>query len=559
MERHENSVDVESMEALYQQGLRDIRPGEVVKGTVVAVTDNEVMIDVGYKAEGVVSLDEFKEPPKVGDEVEVFVRSLSGESGIVLSKREADRRKRWEEILEAKKSGTPISGVIKERVKGGYRVDLDGYVGFLPQSQADIRPVKDPDSLVGEASSFKVLEAKMEGRVPNIILSRRAWLEEELERERKAFWDRMVEGKVLEGQVKRIVDYGVFVDLGPVVGFMHISDISWKRISHPSEVLKEGQRIWVKVLSFNKDENKISLGMKQLTPDPWEDVDKKYPEGSRVKGKVVRLVNFGAFVELEEGVEGLIHVSELSWTRRVKHPSEILKEGDEVECVVIGVDKENRRISLSLKRVEENPWEKVEEKYPVNAVVKGRVVKILPNRVIVELEEGIEAFVNAEDLAWSRRLKKPSDLVQVGDEVQVRILEVDAKRRRIRAGIKQVLPDPWELFLNKYKEGDVIEGEVTGLTDFGAFVKITDEVEGLVHVSQLDDKRVNRPEDVVKVGDRVKAVITKIDKDNRRVSLSVKEYKLMKEKEELQQVLSQESGGSGFKLGDILKDVLKNR
>ena len=550
-ERQENL----SMESLYEETLRRLHPGEIVKGKVVAVTDNEVLVDVGYKAEGAIPKVEFAEVPQVGDEVEVFVRSLSGESGIVLSKREADRRRRWEEILRAKEEGSPVSGVIRERVKGGYRVDLGGYIAFMPQSQSDLRPLSDPDSIVGETSNFKVLDAKMEGKNPNIVVSRRAWLQEELEREREAFWNRLVEGKVIEGQVKRIVDYGVFVDLGPETGFMHISDISWKRISHPSEVLKEGQRIWVKVLSFDREKRKISLGMKQLTPDPWEDVDRKYPEGSRVKGRVQRLVDFGAFVELEEGVEGLVHISEFSWTRRVKHPSEMVKEGDEVECVVIGVDKERRRISLSLKRVEENPWERVEERYPVDSVVKGKVVKVLPNRVIVELEKGVEAFVNAEDLTWSRRLRRPSDVVKVGDEVQVRILEVDPKRRRIRAGIKQVLPDPWELFLANYREGDVIEGEVTSITDFGAFVKITDEVEGLVHVSQLDDKKVNRPEDVVKVGDRVKAVIMKIDGENRRVSLSIKEYKLMKEKEEVGQLLSHEGGG--FKLGDILKDVLK--
>ncbi len=547
--------NVEDIGALYDQSFRELRPGEIVKGTVVSVTSNEVLVDVGYKAEGVVPLSEFETPPVQGEEIEVFVKSLSGEGGIRLSKKEAERIRRWEEIEKAWNKGDYVEGVIKEKIKGGYRVDLGGYLAFLPQSQADIKPLEDPESIVGTKSLFKVLDIKTTTRGPNIIISRRKWLEEELEREKQAFWERMVKGKVIEGQVKKIMDYGVFVNLGPVDGFMHISDISWKKIAHPSEVLREGQRIWVKVLDFDKEKEKISLGMKQLTPDPWEDVEKKYPVGAKVKGKVVSLANYGAFVELEEGVEGLIHISEFSWTKRIKHPSEVLKEGDEVECVVVDVKPKERRISLSLKRIQENPWEKVEQKYPVDAVVEGRVVRIFPNRVIVELEEGIEAFVNAEDLAWSRRLKRPSDVVSVGDVVKVRILEVDAKRRRIRAGIKQVLPDPWEEFLAKFKERDVIEGEVTSVTDFGAFVKIIEGVEGLVHVSQLDDKKVNKPEDVVKPGDKVRAVITHIDKEGGRVSLSIKEYKLMKEKEEVKEIVSSQEEGV-FKLGDILKRAI---
>ncbi len=555
-ERRENSM--EDMETLYESSFREIKPGDIVKGTVVAVTDSEVMVDVGYKAEGVIPKVEFDQLPAVGDEIEVFVRSLAGEGGIRLSKREADRRRRWQAILEAKEKGDYVDGKIVEKVKGGYRVDLGGFTAFMPQSQSDLRPLENPESLVGEESKFKILDIKEGGKTPNIIVSRRQWLEEELERERQAFWDRLVEGKVLEGQVKRIMDYGVFVDLGPVTAFMHISDISWGRVNHPSEVLREGQRIWVKVLSFDREQGKISVGMKQLTPDPWEKVDEKYPEGAKVRGKVTRLAKFGAFVELEEGVEGLLHVSELSWTKRVKHPSEMLKEGDELECLVLSLDKENRKISLSLKRIEENPWEKVDKKYPVDAVVKGKVVRVLPNRVIVELEKGVEAFVNAEDLTWDRRLKRPSDLFSVGDEVEVRILEVDPSRRRIRAGIKQVLPDPWESFRAKFKEGDVVEGEVVSLTDFGAFVKVMEGVEGLVHVSQLDDKKVSKPEEVVKVGDKVKAVITKIDPEARKLNLSIKEYKLLKEKEEVKSMLSQEAEG-GFKLGEILKDVLKSK
>ncbi len=555
----EEFKEMNEMDSLYEETIKPLHPGDIVKGTVVSVSDKEVMVDVGYKAEGVIPISEFKEPPQVGDEIEVFVRSLAGESGIQLSKKEADKRRQWRDILKAKEEGTYVKGVITKRVKGGYRVKIGEYEAFLPMSQADVKPIDDPDSLVGVESYFKVLDAKLEGKNPNIVVSRKEYLREELEREKEEFWSRMVEGKVIEGQVKKVMDYGAFINVGPVDGLLHINDISWKRIKHPSEVLREGQRVWVKVLSFDREKEKVSLGMKQLTPDPWENIEEKYPVGSRVKGKVSGITDYGAFVELEEGVEGLIHISEFSWTKRIKHPSEVLKEGDEVECVVIDIKPDERRLSLSLKRVEENPWENVEEKYPVGAVVSAKVKKILANRVIVELEEGVEAFINADDLTWSKRLKKPSDILQVGDELKVKILEVDGKRRRIRAGLKQIMPDPWQEFVSKYKEGDVVKGEVTSVTPFGAFVKLTDEVEGLVHVSQLDDKKVKAPEDVVKVGDTLTAVITKIDNENRKVSLSVKEYKLMKEKEEVEKMMSSSSssGDSVFKLGDILKKAIE--
>ncbi len=543
------------IDSLYEETIKPLHPGDIVKGKVVSVSDKEVMVDVGYKAEGVVPISEFDEPPHVGDEIEVFVRALAGESGIQISKREADKRRQWQEILKAKENGSYVRGTITKRVKGGYRVSLGNYEAFLPMSHADVKPLDDPDSLVGVESMFKVLDAKIEGKVPNIILSRKIYLQEEYEREKEEFWNRMVEGKIIEGQVKRIVDYGAFVNVGPVDGLLHINDISWKKISHPSEVLREGQRVWVKVLSFDRDKNRLSLGMKQLTPDPWENIEKKYPVGSRVKGRVSGLVDYGAFVELEEGVEGLIHISEFLWTKRIKHPSEVLKEGDEVECVVIELKPSERKISLSLKRIEENPWDKVEDKYPVSSVVEGKVKKVLANRVVVELEEGIEAFINADDLTWSRRLKRPSDLVQYGDVLKVKILEVDKKRKRIRAGLKQIMPDPWEEFISKYKEGDIVKGQVTSITPFGVFIKITDDIEGLVHISQLDEKKVSSPEDVVKVGDTITAVITRVDKEGRRVSLSVKEYKLMKEREEIEKIISS-SGDSVFKLGDVLKKVI---
>ncbi len=556
LEEKETEMTQEELKSIYEETIKGVSPGDVVTGKVVAVTDQEAMVDIGYKAEGVVPLAEFQEPPQVGDEVVVYVKTLSHKGeGPLLSKREADRIRAWENLKESFNKGTPVVGRVSKRVKGGFRVDVGGVEAFLPMSQADVRPVRNPEELVGKEFQFKVVD--LNERSNNVILSRKQLLEEELAREKEAFWERMKVGKVFEGKVKSITTYGAFIDLGVVDGLLHINDISWRKIKHPSDELSKGQRVWVKVLDFDRERERISLGMKQLTPDPWEGVDEKYPVGTRVKGKVTGIVDYGAFVEIEEGLEGLVHISEFSWSRRIKHPSEVLKEGDEVECVVTAVDKENRRLSLSLKQVAPDPWETVEERYPVGKVVEGVITRVYPDRALLELEEGVEGVLRAEDLSWNRKVRHPGDLFQRGDKVEVKVLGVDVERRKVKVGYKQTKPDPWDEFLRAYAEGDEVRGRVSSITDFGVFLEIMDGVEGLIHVSQLDEKKVKDPREVVKEGDTITAKIVKIDPAARRISLSVREYKRSKEVEETSKYMDNQSHGEGFlKLGEILGKMI---
>ncbi len=551
-----DEITEEELNSYYEETIKGISRGDVVRGKVVAITDKEAMVDIGYKAEGMVPLTEFTEPPQVGDELEVYVRSLShGGEGPLLSKREAERIRAWENLREAHERGTPIKGKITRRIKGGFRVDVGGVEAFLPMSQADVKPVRRPDELINRDYEFKVLD--LNERSSNVILSRRQLLEEERAREKKAFWDRMKTGKVFEGKVKSITTYGAFVDLGVVDGLLHINDMSWKKIKHPLDVLDKGQRVWVKVLDFDRESEKVSLGMKQLTPDPWEKAEEKYPVGTKVRGKVTGIVDYGAFVEVEEGLEGLVHVSEFSWSRRIRHPSEVLKEGDEVECVVTNVDREGRRLSLSLKQVEPDPWETVEERFPVGKVVEAAVTRVYPDRALVELAEGVEGVLRAEDLSWDKRVRHPGDLFQRGDRIRVKVLSVDPGRRKVRVGLKQTRPDPWEEFLRAYAEGDNVRGRVSSVTDFGVFLEIMDGVEGLIHVSQLDEKKVKDPREVVKEGETLSARIIRIDPDARRISLSVKEFKKAQEVEETDKFIGNQDQGEGFlKLGEILGKMI---
>lgn len=551
-----NEITQEELNSFYEKTIKGVSRGDVVRGKVVDVTDKEAMVDIGYKVEGTVPLTEFEEPPQVGDELDVYVRSLShaGE-GPLLSKKEVERIRAWENLRESLEKGTPVKGKIVRRIKGGFRVDVGGVEAFLPMSQADGKPVKHPEELVDKVYEFKVLD--LNEKSGNVILSRRQLLEEEKAKEREAFWERMKVGKVLEGKVKSLTTYGAFVDLGVVDGLLHINDMSWRKIKHPSDVVDKGQRVWVKVLDFDRDKGKVSLGMKQLTPDPWEKAEEKYPLGTKVKGKVTGVVDYGAFVEVEEGLEGLIHISEFSWSRRIKHPSEVLKEGDEVECVVTNVDKDSRRLSLSLKQVEPDPWETVEERFPVGKVVEAVVTRVYPDRALVELAEGVEGVLRSEDLSWDRRVRHPGDLFQRGDKVEVKILGVDPERRKVRVGFKQTKPDPWDEFLKTYTEGDSVRGSVTSVTDFGVFLEIMGGVEGLIHVSQLDEKKVKDPRDIVKEGDTISAKIVKIDPAARRISLSVRELKRAQEAEETSKFMDNQSPGEGFlKLGEILGKMI---
>jgi len=551
-----NEITQEELNSFYEETIKGVSRGDVVKGKVVAVTDKEAIVDIGYKAEGTVPLTEFEEPPQVGDELDVYVRSLShaGE-GPLLSKKEAERIRAWENLRESLEKGTPVKGKVVRRIKGGFRVDVGGVEAFLPMSQADGKPVKRPEELVNKVYEFKVLD--FNERSSNVILSRRQLLEEEEAREKEAFWERMKAGKVFEGKVKSLTTYGAFVDLGVVDGLLHINDISWRKIKHPSDVVDKGQRVWVKVLDFDREKEKVSLGMKQLTPDPWEKAEEKYPLGTKVKGKVTGVVDYGAFVEVEEGLEGLIHISEFSWSRRIKHPSEVLEEGDEVECVVTNVDRDGRRLSLSLKQVEPDPWQTVEELFPVGKMVEAVVTRVYPDRALVELAEGVEGVLRSEDLSWDKRVRHPGDLFQRRDKVEVKILGVDPERRKVRVGFKQTKPDPWDEFLKTYAEGDNVRGNVSSVTDFGVFLEVMSGVEGLIHVSQLDEKKVKDPREIVKEGDTISAKIVKIDPAARRISLSVREFKRAQEVEETGKFIDTQSQGEGFlKLGEILGKMI---
>ncbi len=551
-----NEITQEELNSFYEETIKGVSRGDVVKGRVVAITDKEAMVDIGYKAEGTVPLTEFKESPQVGDELEVYVRALShaGE-GPLLSKKEAERIRAWENLKESLEKGTPVKGKVVRRIKGGFRVNVGGVEAFLPMSQADGKPVKRPEELVNKEYDFKVLD--LNERSSNVILSRRQLLEEEEAKEKEAFWERMKVGKVFEGKVKSLTTYGAFVDLGAVDGLLHINDISWRKIKHPSDVVDKGQRVWVKVLDFDREKERVSLGMKQLTPDPWEKAEEKYTLGTKVKGKVTGVVDYGAFVEVEEGLEGLIHISEFSWSRRIKHPSEVLKEGDEVECVVTNVDREGRRLSLSLKQVEPDPWQTVEELFPVGKLVEAMVTRVYPDRALVELAEGVEGVLRSEDLSWDKRVRHPGDLFQRGDKVEVKILGVDPDRRKVRVGFKQTKPDPWDEFLRTYAEGDNVRGNVSSVTDFGVFLEIMNGVEGLIHVSQLDEKKVRDPKEIVKEGDTLSAKIVKIDPAARRISLSVREFKRAQEVEETDRFMDTQSQGEGFlKLGEILGKMI---
>lgn len=506
----------------------EVAEGEIVHGTVVAVQKDYVLVDVGYKSEGMVAIDEF---PKVndqvqvrpGDKVDVLVESRENENGlIVLSKEKADKLKIWDDISAACERDEVVEGIIEARVKGGLSVNI-GVKAFLPGSQVDIRPTRNLDKLIGERFKFKVI--KFNKKRGNIVLSRRVLLEREREQLKTVTLEKLQENAIVQGIVKNITDYGAFVDLGGIDGLLHITDMSWGRVQHPNEVLQVNQPITVKVLKFERSEKgveRVSLGLKQIQDDPWMTAQQKFPSGTRVRGKVVSLTDYGAFIELEPGVEGLIHVSEMSWTKRVKHPSKILNIGDFVDAMVLETDLENKRISLGMKQIEPNPWTLLEEKYPVGAVLRGKVRNITDFGIFVGIEEGIDGLVHISDLSWTTRVKHPSEMYQKGDEVEAVVLNIDAENERISLGIKQLHEDPWSRIPQQYPRGSRINGKITKVTDFGAFVEIEPGVEGLVHVSEIADEHVTDPRKHVKVGDNVDVMIIDIDPEERKIGLSIK-------------------------------------
>ncbi len=517
--------EYEKLLDMYDDTLKDLSEGQVVKGRVIKVLPNEVIVDVGYKSEGIIDRDEFldregKVSVQEGDEVEVLLEKTEDKEGyLVLSKEKAEKMKVWERVEQAFKEGTPLTGRVVDRIKGGLAVDI-GIRAFLPGSLVDLRPVRNLDSYKGQELDMRVI--KVNRRRGNIVLSRKAILEEENKEKKQKTLDTLEEGKVVKGVVKNITEYGAFIDLGGLDGLLHITDMSWGRINHPSELFSISDEVEVVVLKFDADRERVSLGYKQRTPDPWAAVDDRYPIGSRVRGKVVSLTDYGAFVELEEGVEGLIHVSAMSWTKRIKHPSKIVAVDDTVEAMVLDLDKENRRLSLGLKQTEPNPWALIDEKYEVGSRITGKVRNLTNFGAFIEVEEGVDGLVHISDLSWSKRIKHPSEVLQKGDEVEAVILKIDTENQRLSLGIKQLQPNIWDEFYRLHSVGEVMRGKVVRLTEFGAFVELEEGIEGLVHVSEFSTERVENPETYFNIGDELDVKIIKMDPTENKIGLSVK-------------------------------------
>ncbi|MFQ5913326.1 MAG: 30S ribosomal protein S1 [Nitrospinota bacterium] len=519
------SVDVETMGKIYEESLQSIKEGQVIKGTVVRIDRDHVVVDVGYKSEGEISLDEFPESGrslKVGDEVDVFLETKEDAEGrIGLSKEKANRIKVWDKISEAYEKEETVKGTVIARIKGGLTVDV-GVRAFLPGSQVDLRPARNLDQYIGQMLEMRII--KMNRNRGNIVLSRRVLLEAERAMLKSKTLETLQEGQMVEGVVKNITDYGAFIDLGGLDGLLHITDMSWGRVGHPSELFKIGDTVKVVVLKFDREKERVSLGHKQITHDPWEDVDVKYPTGTRIPGRVVSITDYGAFVELVEGVEGLVHVSEMTWSRRMRHPSKIVSVGDTVEAVVLNVDKENKRISLGMKQTEENPWLKIQERYPVGATVKGRVRNMTDFGAFLALDEGIDGLIHISDMSWTQRIKHPSDILKKGQVVESVVLNIDVENERLSLGLKQAGENPWDNIEELHHVGEEISASIVKVVNFGAFASLEDGLEGLIHVSELAAEKVERPEDIVAVGEDYKVKIIKIDPEERKLGLSLKAY-----------------------------------
>jgi small subunit ribosomal protein S1 len=551
-------MDDEAYERLldmYDVSFRNFAEGEVVRGTVLQVSASEVIVDVGYKSEGIIAIEEFRDENgqitiKAGDTVDVLLEKTEDRDGyVVLSREKAEKMKVWDDVERAYMERRVVTGRVIERVKGGLAVDI-GVRAFLPGSQVDIRPVRNLDSLKGQDLRMRVI--KVNKKRGNIVLSRKAVLEEENAEKKRDTLENLEEGKILMGVVKNITEYGAFVDLGGIDGLLHITDMSWGRINHPNEVVNVGDEVKVIVLKFDREQERVSLGYKQLKADPWTTATIKYPSGTRVKGKVVSLTDYGAFVELEEGVEGLIHVSEMSWSKKVKHPSKLLTVGQEVECVVLGLDQEAHRISLGLKQTEANPWEQLVSKYPVGSKIEGKVRNLTEFGAFVEVEEGIDGLIHISDLSWTKRVKHPSEILKKGDTVKAVVLNIDAENQRLSLGLKQLATDIWDEFFAHHKVGDLVEGKVVRTTNFGVFVELHEGIEGLVHVSELDEKRVDKPEEHFKTGETLTLKILKINEGEKKIGLSVKAVKQDEVQRDLQSYKEQ-AGSDRSTLGDAIR------
>jgi len=509
-------------EAMKQTGTLPFAAGNIVKGAIIEVRPKEVLVDIGYKSEGVISGNEFEDikAVKVGDEIDVLIEKLEDKEGmVVLSKEKAEFKKNWERILTICNEGGTIAGKVKAVVKGGLLVNI-GVEAFLPASQIDVSTPKNLAQYVNNTYDFKVVKINQERQ--NIVLSRRELIEQERTERRQKLLSEMTPGDIRKGTVKNITDFGAFIDLNGIDGLLHITDMSWGRVGHPSEILKVGQDIDVVVLDINREKERVSLGLKQKLANPWDTIDQKYPVNAKVKGRVVNLVPYGAFVELEPGVEGLIHVTELSWTKRIAKPSDVLKPDQEIEAVVLGINRDEQKISLGLRQLEANPWDKAQEKYPPGTKVKGKIRNLTSYGAFIELEEGLDGMIHVSDISWTRKINHPSEVLKKGEEVEAVVLEVDKANQRIAVGIKQLAQDPWANIDQIHKIGDLVTGNVTKLASFGAFVGLQHEIDGLVHISQISEERIDKIKNVLKVGQEVTARVIKIDKTDRRIGLSIK-------------------------------------
>jgi small subunit ribosomal protein S1 len=557
----ENEQDIsreEDFAELVESSFNKVQEGEVVTGVVVQVTSEHVMVDVGSKSEGQIPIEQFLDETgeltvKVGDEVQVFLEDTEESSGQVrISKSKADKIRIWEEIAEVCETEKTIAGKVIARVKGGLQVDI-GVPAFLPGSQVDLRPVRNFEKYIGETFDFNVL--KYNRKRGNIVLSRRPVLEKAKDRKKELIVGTMEGTGIFTGTVKNITDYGVFVDLGGIDGLLHITDMSWGRINHPSDILKVGDQIQVKVLKFDQDKERVSLGLKQIQPDPWENVDEKYPIDARLSGKVVSITDYGVFVELEKGVEGLVHVSEMAWTKKPRHPSKIVQVGEEIEVMVLQVDKEQKRISLGVKQLKSNPWDIIAEHYPVGTKIEGKIRNVTDFGIFVGIDEGIDGLVHISDISWTQRIKHPRDLYKKGDTVQAVVLNIDKENERFSLGIKQIHEDPWETIPDKYPPGTKVKGKVTSVTDFGVFLEIEEGIEGMIHVSELSKERVNSPHDFTKEGEDLTAMVLKVNKKDKKIALSIKSLEKTGEYDQVKGYMhSQEVVASN--LGDLLKENL---
>jgi small subunit ribosomal protein S1 len=555
----------EDFAAMFEASLKEggrtglVKEGEVIKGTVIRVTAEFAVVDIGYKSEGQVALSEFSNARgevavKPGDEIDVYLESRENDTGmVVLSKEKADKMRIWDEISAAVKGDEIIKGTIVGRVKGGLQVDI-GVKAFLPGSQVDIRPVRNLDQYLAKEFEFKVI--KFNQKRGNIVLSRRVLLEKQREEQKKETLKNLREGAIMKGVVKNLTDYGAFIDLGGIDGLLHITDMSWGRVGHPSEMFNVGDEVRVVVLKFDPAQERVSLGLKQIQEDPWHRADEKYPVGTRVHGKVVSLTDYGAFVELEQGVEGLVHVSEMTWNKRIKHPAKLIEVGTEVEAVVLDIDPKAKRIALGMKQIEQNPWTVLEDKYPIGSVIKGIVRNVTDFGIFVGVEEGVDGLVHVSDISWTQRIKHPGEMFKKGDVVEACVLNIDVENERFSLGIKQLAQDPWDTLSERHPVGSRVKGKVTKVTDFGGFVEIEPGIEGLVHVSEIREERVENTRDVLADGQEVDVKIIDINSADRKIALSMKAL-LHEGEDDYREYLKKQAEQAKARLGDVMAGKLR--